>query len=73
MNKANSSLFLEKATLKTESKREMGTFPNDYMGLFKTLSSGFPKVLGVSTCEIWTDEHIGLIALIQRFPGLERD
>jgi hypothetical protein len=58
---------------KPDSKRNpMGTFPKGYLSFFKTLSSGFSKVLGVYICETWSDEDIGLIALIQRFPGLER-
>jgi hypothetical protein len=43
------------------------------MSFFKTLLLDFSKVLGVYICETWSDEDISLIALIQRFPVLERD
>jgi hypothetical protein len=51
----------------------MGTFSKSYTSFFKALSSHFGKVLGVYICETSSDGDIGLIALILRFPVLERD
>jgi hypothetical protein len=67
------SIVTPESRIEKEAKLEMGTFPKGYMSLFKTLSSQFSKVQGVSSCETWSDEDISLIALIQRFPVLERD
>jgi hypothetical protein len=69
-------LELQKTAFKDEAlfEKQTGTFPEVYLNIFKTLCSCFSKSLHFSICETSSaEENIRLIALILRFPGLERD